>query len=383
VADRTNASRTQLWLESLGDWAWPGRGAPAEALPLPPAWVPAFPPRLELAIATPAGSAPIPWQGRATPRRLLLAILLSALAAVCCALVLKGSLALPGMRDTQAPGRPAPVATPVAGATTPPPPLPAVVPVSQDAAGSSIERVSFSSSALGAEGSFLLYLPPGYASTTSHYPVLYLLHGRNGHATSFLEVGIQAELDRLIAHGAIPPMIAVMIQDQSGLHNWRNVGSRHSASYVVEVQEMVDRMLLTIPTRASRAIAGSSMGGFGAMHVALAYPYRFAVVESWLGFFDNLGGELHRDRSVLSRLGLHAFLYGAQADPVANPEEDPAFAAELRAAGAVAQSAIYPGGHSLEKVSEHLEAMLLFAGRAIRSAQHRAAVEHAPYPRIH
>jgi enterochelin esterase-like enzyme len=205
--------------------------------------------------------------------------------------------------------------------------------------------------------------------------VLYLLHGRNGHATSFLEVGIQAELDRLIAHRAIPPMIAVMIQDQSGLHNWRNVGRRHSASYVVEVQELVDRMLPSIPTRASRAIAGSSMGGFGAMHVALAYPYRFSVVESWLGFFDNLGGELRKDRSVLSRLGLHAFLYGAQADPVANPEEDPAFAAELRTTGAIAQSAVYPGGHSLEKVSEHLEAMLLFVGRAIRSAQHRAGVE--------
>ncbi len=311
-------------------------------------------------MASASSSAPVPWQGRATPRRLLLAALLSALAAVCCALVLKGSLTLPGILETRAPVRPATAATSAAGSTTAPP-LPAVVAVSQDAAGSSIDRVSFPSSALAADGSFLLYLPPGYASTTSHYPVLYLLHGRDGHANSFLEVGIQASLDRLIAQGAIPPMIAVMIQDQSGLHNWRNVGRRHSASYVVEVQELVDRMLPTIP----------------------AYPYRFAVVESWLGFFDNLGGELRKDRPVLSRLGLHAFLYGAEADPVANPEEDPAFAAELRAAGAVAQSAIYPGGHSLEKVSEHLDDMLLFVGRAVRSAQHRAAVEASPTPRIH
>jgi enterochelin esterase-like enzyme len=333
-------------------------------------------------MASASSSAPVPWQGRATPRRLLLAALLSALAAVCCALALKGSLTLPGILETRAPTRPAPAATVAAGSTTAPP-LPPVVAVSQDAAGSSIDQVSFPSSALTAAGSFLLYLPPGYASTTSRYPVLYLLHGRNGHANSFLEVGIQSSLDRLIAQGTIPPMIAVMIQDQSGLHNWRNVGGRHSASYVIEVQELVDRMLPTIPTRAARAIAGSSMGGFGAMHVTLAYPYRFAVVESWLGFFDNLGGELRKDRTVLSRLGLHAFLYGAEADPVANPEEDPAFAAELRAAGAVAQSAIYPGGHSLEKVSEHLDDMLLFVGRAIRSAQHRAAVEASPTPRIH
>jgi hypothetical protein len=119
------------------------------------------------------------------------------------------------------------------------------------------------------------------------------------------------------------------------------------------------------------------MGGFGAMHVALANPLRFAVVESWLGFFDGLGGELRADRPVLKRLGLHAFLYGAQADPVAVPQEDPAFAAELRTTGAQAQGVIYPGGHSLEKVAEHLETGLLFAGRSLADAQRQADAEQA------
>lgn len=367
-----NPSRTQLWLESLGDWAWPGRAVAAEALPLPPSWVPAFPPRLEPASA-PLG--PIPWKRRATPRRLLLAALLSALAAVCCALALKGSLTLEGILGTRVASRPAYAATPSASSTTAG--LPTLVSVSHDSAGSSIDRASFTSSALPGEGSFLVYLPPGYASTTDRYPVLYLLHGQNGHATAFLEIGIQETLDRLIAHRAIPPMIAVMVQDQSGLNNWQNLGRRHSETYVVEVQELVDRMLPTIATRAGRAIAGSSMGGFGAMHVALANPYRFAVVESWLGYFNHLDGELRADRPILSRLGLHAFLYGAAADPVALPEEDPAFAAELRAAGAQAESAVYPGGHSLGKVRAHLEAGLLFAGRSLREAHRRAALTMA------
>ena len=369
-----NASRTQLWLESLGDWAWPGRAA--EALPLPPSWVSALPPRLEPALAASAHPGSLPWERRATPRRLLLAALLSALAAVCCALALKGSLTLEGILGTRVASRPTRAATSSAGSTTVAP-LPTLVSVSHDSTGSSIDRASFTSSALPGEGSFLVYLPPGYASTTQRYPVLYLLHGRNGHATAFLEVGIQESLDRLIHDRAIPPMIAVMIQDRSGLDNWRNVGGRHSETYVVEVQELIDRMLPTIATRSGRAIAGSSMGGFGAMHVALANPYRFAVAESWLGYFNNLDGELHADRPILSRLGLHAFLYGAEADPVALPEEDPAFAAELRAAGAQAQSAVYPGGHSLEKVREHLDAGLLFAGRSLRDAQRRAAVEEA------
>jgi len=365
-----NTSRTQLWLESLGDWAWPGRAA--EAPPLPPSWVPAFPPRLEPAVAASGHPGSISWERRATPRRLLLAALLSALAAVCSVLAVKGSLTLEGIRGEPVPGSLAPVARFSASSSTAAP-LPTLVNVSHDSAGSSIDRASFTSSALAGEGSFIVYLPPGYANTTRRYPVLYLLHGRDGHATAFLEIGIQQGLDRLIDDGAIPPMIAVMIQDQSGLNNWRNIGRRRSETYVVEVQELIDRMLPTIATRAGRAIAGSSMGGFGAMHVALANPYRFAVVESWLGFFNNLGGELRADRPILSRLGLHAFLYGAEADPVALPEEDPAFAADLRAAGARAQSAVYPGGHSLEKVREHLDTGLLFAGRSLRDARREDA----------
>ncbi|HEY2436410.1 MAG TPA: alpha/beta hydrolase-fold protein, partial [Solirubrobacteraceae bacterium] len=261
-----------------------------------------------------------------------------------------------------------------AGATissTPTPPLPpALTPVSQDAAGSAIDAASYPASAFGgATGSFLVYLPPGYGSTTRHYPVLYLLHGQNGHATAFLEVGIQQTLDRLIARNEIPPMIAVMIQDRPGLENWRDLGPRRSASYVVEVQELVDRMLPTIPTRAARGIAGNSMGGFGAMHAALANPYRFSLAESWLGYFNHLDGELRADRPVISQLGLRAFLYGAEADPVADPAEDPAFAAQLRAAGAHARSAVYPGGHSLQTVREHLSAMLVFAGRAFAASE--------------
>jgi enterochelin esterase-like enzyme len=199
--------------------------------------------------------------------------------------------------------------------------------------------------------------------------VLYLLHGQNGHASAFLEIGLQKSLDRLIAHHAIPPMIAVMIQDRPGLENWRNLGPRRSADYVTEVQELIDRMLPTVAARGGRAIAGNSMGGFGAMHAALANPYRFAVVESWLGYFNNLDAELRAGKPILSRLGLHAFLYGAASDPVADPAENRAFAAQLRAAGATARSAIYPGGHSLETLSEHLDDMLTFAGRSLVGAR--------------
>lgn len=367
-----SSSRKQPWLESLGDWAWPGRAA--EALPLPPSWVPASPPRLQ-PLAAGAGAGSLPLRARLSPRRLLLAALLGALVAVSGALALRAPLE--GALGVRRSAPPPPAAALVAGASDVSVPLPTLAAVSHDSAGSRIDRASFTSWALGTEGSFLVYLPPRYASTTERYPVIYLLHGQDGHADAFLEVGLQQSLDRLIGAGAIPPMIAVMVQDAPTMNNWRNIGRRHSGTYVVEVQELIDRMLPTIPARSARAIAGSSMGGFGAMHVALANPTRFSVVESWLGYFDHLDGELRADRRIIARRGLHAFLYGAEADPVALPEEDPAFAAQLRAAGAEAQSAVYPGGHSLGKIRAHLEAGLLFAGRSLRAAQRREAAEAA------
>ena len=50
-----------MWMESLGEWSWPGMRAEAAVEALPPSWVPAFPPRLEPTTAGAAmpGGAPV------------------------------------------------------------------------------------------------------------------------------------------------------------------------------------------------------------------------------------------------------------------------------------------------------------------------------------
>ena len=351
-------SRAHVWAENLGDWSWPGQGAVAVEV-LPPSWVPAFPPRREPAAPAPASSRP------RRARTLLIGVLLSALAAVCAALALGRQPTvdrLIGVHSAPAADR---IAT--AGVTALPPlPLPTIKAVSQDSAGSSIVGARYDSVALHGTGSFLAYLPVGYDSTTSRYPVLYLLTGNEQSDTAFLQIGLQSELDRLIARHAIPPLIAVMIQGGPGTNNWRNNGGMRYESYILEVQELIDRSLPTIAARDARAVAGDSMGGYGAMNVALANPYRFGVVESWLSFFNGLGDDLRADRAPISRLGLHAFVYGGESDHIADPAEDAPFAAALRAAGADARSAVYPGEHNLDTVESHLASQLVFAGRALR-----------------
>ncbi len=364
------ASRTQVWLEGLGDWSWPGQGGAAAVEYQPPPWVPACPPRRQAALAGPA--LPVtPSPGRARARRLTTGVLLVALAAVCLALAQGGQLTFAGLIGERAAysEQEAPAISSASALQS----LPTLQPVSQDAAGSAIDKASYQSSAIGGEGSFLVYIPSGYDSTTSHYPVLYMLTGDDQSDTAFLQIGLQSQLDRLIATHAIPPLIAVMIQGGPGSNNWRNAGSLRYESYILEVQELIDRMLPTVPARGARAVVGDSMGGYGAMNVALANPYRFAVVESWLSFFNGLEGDLRADRPIISRLGLHAFVYGGEQDHIANPDEDLPFAAALRAAGADASGAIYPGEHSLETIEAHLESMLVFAGHALQAGLPRGA----------
>jgi enterochelin esterase-like enzyme len=245
--------------------------------------------------------------------------------------------------------------------------------VSRDGAGSTIEHVSFSSVSIHAPGGFLIYLPP-HLQAARRYPVLYLLHGNEQLAVEFLLQGnLQGELDRLIAAGQVPPMIAVMPEGGRGAINWRNLGSERWESYVLEVQELADRILPTIPERDARAIAGDSMGAYGAMNLALGNPQRFGVVESWLGFFNGLEPQLRIDRPVLEKLGLTAFVYGGSEDHIANPEEDAPFAAALRANGADATSAIYPGEHNMQTVQEHISAQLVLIGRVFRTLERHPA----------
>ncbi len=363
------SSRTHVWFDGSGDWAWPGRGggsaAAAAAELLPPPWVPALPHRAAAA----GGASAIPGARRAGRRGLLrrygASLLLVALAAACVGLALDGRTHIERLIGIQTvPHQSAAqlaLARSIADAP-PPQPLPSMTLVSRDGAGSSIDSSNYASTALHGEGSFLTYLPPGYAGTDAHYPVIYLLHGDGETDSSFLQIGLQKTLDRLIAQHTIPPLIAVMIQGGPGTNNWLNTGDTHYESYVLEVQRLIDRMLPTIPDRDARAIAGYSMGGYGAMHIALTHPTDFAAVESWLGFFNGLEGQVQADRAVISRLGLRAYVYGGADDVIANPAEDLPFAAALRADGADAHAAVYPGEHSLATLEEHLEHMLAFAG---------------------
>ena len=144
---------------------------------------------------------------------------------------------------------------------------------------------TFSSQVLGGrEVSYLVYLPPEYAEQTARYPVIYWLHGYGGN----IRAGAMAfvpQLDSAIRSGALPPMIAVMVNGK-GASFYRDTPSGDAPVESVIVKDLiphVDATYRTIAERRGRIIQGYSMGGYGAAHLGFKYPELFGTVVADAG----------------------------------------------------------------------------------------------------
>jgi enterochelin esterase family protein len=147
-----------------------------------------------------------------------------------------------------------------------------------------LEARSFASPALAGDFAYSVYLPPGYARERGPYRVLYLLHGTRGSALDWpRNGGVRATADALIGAGAIRPLIIVM---PNGANSWyvdsAAVGGPGDFATAIDrdLVDMIDRDFATDTSRNGRAIAGLSMGGYGALRLALMRPERYGAVAA-------------------------------------------------------------------------------------------------------
>jgi S-formylglutathione hydrolase FrmB len=163
------------------------------------------------------------------------------------------------------------------------------------------------SRALGVSKRLLVYLPRSYAQTPSRrYPVAFYLHGAWGGETDWIEKGgIARTMDSLVA-GGMPEMILVFPDGDDGFYTTWNALNNLAAcradtarqepaeTYCVpwpkydeyiarELVAHVDSSYRTLARREHRGIAGLSMGGYGAITLALRYPDVFTAAASHSG----------------------------------------------------------------------------------------------------
>jgi enterochelin esterase-like enzyme len=143
-----------------------------------------------------------------------------------------------------------------------------------------VERRSFYSVALGRSMPFEVYLPPGYDSTSyARVPVLYMLHGLGGNQTDWEADGLFTTATDLINSGDIPPMIIVTPAGDSGYWiDQAKDGPRYGTYVAHDLVSLIDSQYRTLADGSYRAIGGMSMGGHGALQLALNNPGEFSVV---------------------------------------------------------------------------------------------------------
>jgi putative tributyrin esterase len=111
------------------------------------------------------------------------------------------------------------------------------------------------------------------------FPVLYLLHGLSDDHTSWIRHS------RLEDHAAGFPFIIVMPDAGRSYYANHAAGARMpwATHLAEELPAMVERNFASRTDRAGRCIGGVSMGGYGAMRLALSYPERYLSAHSHSG----------------------------------------------------------------------------------------------------
>lgn len=145
-----------------------------------------------------------------------------------------------------------------------------------------VKDVAFHSPALNREMKYRIYLPHTYAGSSRRYPVLYLLHGLYGNYENW------DTLTQLATYVSGVDWIIVMPDaDDSWYTNSATVPQDKFEDYIAkDLIAEIDGKYRTIRDRHARAIAGLSMGGYGALKFALKYPQSYAFAGSLSGALD-------------------------------------------------------------------------------------------------
>jgi S-formylglutathione hydrolase FrmB len=133
--------------------------------------------------------------------------------------------------------------------------------------------VSVPSASLGREHVATILLPASYRASQQRYPVMYLLHGGGQDHTAFAARGWFRALSSR-------DMIVVTpsVGDSWYVNSVADANAKYEDFVVKDLIEYVDGRYRTVASRDGRAIAGVSMGAWGAMMLGLKHHQLFGAV---------------------------------------------------------------------------------------------------------
>lgn len=243
-------------------------------------------------------------------------------------------------------GPTAPIAAPIAAPTSAPvtsnvapaassaaTPPPALNPPRGTAA-PRVEARTFASAALGVTKRYQVFFPRGYDDSQHRFPVLYLLHGLGGNEDNWIKHGGLVAAATLVD---VPFIIVMPDGDDSFYVNRPTADSfdvcskqkppwdgsekpetycvktpRYEDYVVTDLVAHIDGSLRTRSDRRARAIAGLSMGGFGALSLSLRHPDVFSATASHSGMASLLYAGPHPFAAGKGQLAVDPGAWGGQ-----------------------------------------------------------------------
>ncbi|MEW1635376.1 alpha/beta hydrolase-fold protein [Streptomyces sp. NPDC093801] len=307
-----------------------------------------------------------------------------------------------------------------------PPASPATPGPSASGAGSLRTDLTVRSRLLGRDVPYSLYLPARAGSTPREggpdagIPVLFLLHGTSGSHTDWaVKGGIVPTLERAVAAGRIPACALAMPdarrdpgrpgggQDETFyINDMDAAGSgggtlRYEDMFIQEFVPAVEKAHGLGGRLERRAIAGLSMGGYGALMYALRYPglfgaaaglstahftdegYRAIPMKEWNRFFGHAFGrglegparltDRFREydladiirRTAPDRIRSARYHLGCGTEDANHLPGTEDLSTAFAARGADTETVVRPGGHNWPYWSVAAERMLDFFGRRL------------------
>jgi diacylglycerol O-acyltransferase / trehalose O-mycolyltransferase / mycolyltransferase Ag85 len=131
-------------------------------------------------------------------------------------------------------------------------------------------------------------LPAGYTdSPTRRYPVLYLLHALQYNENTWLNL---SDIEEFTAgfKGADAAIVVMPDGGPGGWYtNWPDGTEQWETYHLRHLIPAVDKRFRTIPGRGHRAVAGFSMGGYGALDYAARRPDLFVAAGGFSALAHN------------------------------------------------------------------------------------------------
>jgi S-formylglutathione hydrolase FrmB len=135
---------------------------------------------------------------------------------------------------------------------------------------------------LGSPVPYCVLLPPSYDTDKARrYPVLYFLHGLGENEQALLDTGAWDLIQDLWDQKRIGEfVIAAPAGDRTFFMNSRDGKVRYEDFLMREFLPYIESHYGIQAVRRSRGIAGISMGGYGALRLALRFPQTFGSVSA-------------------------------------------------------------------------------------------------------